>query len=348
MSRTMLPFIICLLGLFLFSAFNIFGIKPELMQNHLISWALAIAVFILFSRIPITVWRTNVTALYVLSVLGLFLTLFFAPSIRGARRWFDILGFSLQLSEYAKPFVLMYLAHFMASRKRVDMQTITTVILLGGFPFFLVLRQPDLGTSLNYLIMIGSMLFLAGTSIRFFIGCVVFLVTSSPLIWAFLHDYQRNRILGFLDPTYDPQGITYNVQQAIIAIGSGAFLGKGLGLGTQSQFRFLPEFYTDFAFASLVEQFGFLGGLAVITLLLALIITVLSIAYRSRTDMESFLFCAGVALLLFLGMFINIGMNTGILPVTGIPLPFITYGGSSMIATMMMLGIVYQYGKSAR
>ncbi|KXK07271.1 MAG: Rod shape-determining protein RodA [Microgenomates bacterium OLB22] len=160
--------------------------------------------------------------------------------------------------------------------------------MLGGIPFFLVLRQPDLGTSLNYLIMIGSMLFLAGTSVRFFVGCIAFLVLSSPLIWAFLHDYQRNRILGFLDPTYDPQGITYNVQQAIIAIGSGGFLGKGLGLGTQSRFRFLPEYYTDFAFASLVEQFGFLGGVVVITLLLSLIITVLSIAYRSRSDMEAF------------------------------------------------------------
>ncbi|KXK07270.1 MAG: Lipid II flippase FtsW [Microgenomates bacterium OLB22] len=118
MSRDSLPFIICFLGLFLFSTFNIFGIKPELLQNHLISWSLAVIVFIIFSRIPIAVWRTNMMILYVLSIVALLVTLLFAPAVRGARRWFDILGFSFQLSEYAKPFVLMYLAHFMASRKK--------------------------------------------------------------------------------------------------------------------------------------------------------------------------------------------------------------------------------------
>jgi rod shape determining protein RodA len=162
---------------------------------------------------------------------------------------------------------------------------------------------------------------------------------SFPIIWSLMKDYQRNRVVGFLNPQIDPQGLSYNITQSIITIGSGGVFGKGLGLGTQSRFQFLPEFHTDFAFASLVEQFGFLGGAIVLLLFGLLMYRLIQKIFVSRQNEFVYLYLIGVMTLLMSEIIINVGMNMGLMPVTGIALPFISYGGSSILSTMIMLGL---------
>ena len=281
------------------------------------------------------------TLLY-FSMLGILLSvLLFGKTIRGTEGWID-LGFTqVQPVEFAKVVLVLFLASFIA-KKTSELGEWTRLIaslILTGMLVFLVMRQPDLGSSIVLLGVWGMMLLISGIRLK---HIVVLSILGSLLVsgsWFFLADYQRARIENFMHPELDPKGSGYNVLQAMVAVGSGGMFGKGIGHGTQSQSNFLPEKHTDFIFASINEELGMAG--AFLTLFLYGVIF-----YRLRTigiqasDNFGYLITVGVYAIVLVQVSINIGMNVGLLPVTGIPLPFMSYGGSSVLSLFIGIGIV--------
>ncbi|MFS8158684.1 MAG: FtsW/RodA/SpoVE family cell cycle protein, partial [Candidatus Roizmanbacteria bacterium] len=318
---------ISIAGLYLFSFFNMFGIKKELYLIHGVYLLVALVLFFVFSRIDTKVLRSNAATAYMISIALLVIVLILGANVRGAKRWFDFFIFRFQVAEFVKPFFLMAIASVIAASKRISADMIIKGIIVTFLPLFLIFLQPDLDTVILYGMVGFCLFFVAGVKLRYYFSTAVLMGISSPILWLLLHDYQRKRIIGFLSPNLDPQGITYNINQAIIAVGSGNFFGKGLGLGTQSRFQFLPEYHTDFAFASLIEQFGFLGGAFVLALYGLLLYELFNKAFAHKDDLFATIYLYGCALFMFFSMFFNVGMNLGLLPVTGIALPFISYGG---------------------
>jgi len=214
---------------------------------------------------------------------------------------------------------------------------VPAVIVL--IPFLLIICQPDLGTALMMLIIFLSMVLFVGVRLKDLLIAGVAGLLMIPLAWHFLKDYQKDRIMTFFDPERDPLGAGYHIIQSMIAVGSGGFLGKGFLKGTQTQLKFLPEQQTDFVFSVFAEEWGFAGGIVLIILFLSLILWGLKIAQNSR-DLPGTLIAYGVTIMIFWGVFINIGMVLGILPVVGIPLPFLSYGGSSIVVLMISIGLL--------
>ncbi len=276
--------------------------------------------------------------IYITFIILLIATYVTGDVIRGSRRWIDLIVFNFQPSEFLKPFFLIYMAQLF-SKKNLTPKTLFTAAGYFVIVFLIILKQPDLGSALLYLGTFVSLIFFAGLSIRYYIYGALFALITSPILWNFLKDYQRNRIISFIDPLHDASGISYNLIQSIITVGSGGLLGRGLGLGTQSRFLFLPENHTDFAFASLIEQFGFVGGIAIIGLYCVLLYRLLLVVRDRKKEYFYYLYTVGVILFLTISITINVGMNMGIFPVTGIALPFISYGGSSVVSTMIMIAL---------
>ncbi len=327
-------------GLVIFGNFNLFGIRSDLILQQSIFVVGGIAAFLFFYKLGPGLIRSNVFLIYCIMCGLLLYVSFVSPAVRGSSRWIDLYFFKLQPSEFFRPFFLAVLAHIFARRQRGESgREFFKSIALSIVPIGLIIHQPDLGNAILYMIIVLSTLYYVGITAKFFIGLVVVGVISSPILWQFLHQYQKLRIISFLNPEANPLGISYNIIQSIIAVGSGGLWGKGLGLGTQSRFQFLPEFHTDFAFASLVEQFGFFGGALVILFFAILIFRLIRHAFAKKDDLYVFLFLLGTATILFASVAVNIGMNIGILPVTGVALPFISYGGSSVLSTFILLGM---------
>lgn len=327
-------FFISLIFISFFSLFNLFGIKREFFWNQLVFFIIGFGVFFIFFRININFLKNNSQIFYFFSLLILTITFFLAPEIRGSKRWLTFYFFNFQPSEFLKPFFIIYLSDFL-TKKTFSLIGVLFLIL----PIFLIFKQPDLGTAIIYLIILLGLLFFKKNSFRWLFYSLGIFIILSPFFWFFLKDYQKTRIISFLNPNLDPQGTSYNLVQSIITIGAGGIFGRGLGLGTQSRLYFLPENHTDFVFASLVEQFGFLGG-SILIFLYGLIIwrIIKKIFFLSQKDF-SYFFLIGVVLLILSSVFINIGMTLGILPVTGIVLPLVSYGGSSIVSMMIVLGL---------
>jgi rod shape determining protein RodA len=251
-------------------------------------------------------------------------------------------GFSFQPSELVKLTIIIALARYFSEKdteRELGLGDLIGPVLIVAVPSLLILKQPDLGTALFLVILLMSVVMLFKIRrklIMLFTGSGIIVI---PLFWFFLKDYQRKRILTFLNPELDPLGSGYHIIQSIIAIGSGGMFGKGYLKGTQTQLKFLPEQQTDFVFSVFAEEWGFLGVLILIFLFLALILWGLKIARRSK-DMSGMMMAYGVTMYVFWEIFINIGMVLGILPVVGIPLPFMSYGGSSMVVLMMGIGLL--------
>ncbi len=275
-----------------------------------------------------------------LGLLGL--TLAVGTGVGGSSRWVSILGLQFQFSELAKILMIVVLANYLGARKgRLDsIWSILGACILAGPPWLLVMAQPDLGTSLVFAAILVGMLFMAGASLRWLGAMALTVVAALPLIWTYvLEDYQKLRLTSFLDPLADVQGAGYQLFQSQIAVGSGGWFGKGLTNSTQNQLDFLPVQTTDFVFAILAEELGFIGALVVIGLFIALLWRVLVTGWRSK-DPFGTLFAAGLASMILFQLFVNVGMVTGIMPITGIPLPFITHGGASLISIAAGLGIL--------
>lgn len=333
--------IISLIGLCLFGAFNMYGIRPDLFGNFLLFLLFGWLLFFGARLVNYDLLKQNSKGIYFLFVGLLVITLFFQSDIRGARRWIDLYLFQFQTSEFFKPFFLVIIAHLLSYEKKFEYNRLLILFGSAVLPLILIFQQPDLGMVVQYVSVLVVILYFAGTSTRLIAYIVSVIAMFMPILWTFLRDYQKARVIGFLNPEIDPQGITYNITQSIITIGSGGFFGKGLGLGTQARYRFLPEYQTDFAFASLVEQFGFLGGAFVLILYSIVIYRLVRKLFDKNITLFKYLFIVGTITFISLSIFVNIGMNLGLMPVTGIALPFISYGGSSIVSTLLLLGFAF-------
>lgn len=287
---------------------------------------------------------------YPLLVIVLLVVLFFSRTVRGSTRWIDFGLFGFQPAELAKFVVILGLSRWLyLKRGQINSwKSIGQTLLYALIPAGLVLLEPDLGSALIIMGVWLGMVLISPIKKRFVILLVVLLLAAAGLGWKFvLKDYQKTRIEVFVNPSLDPRGRGYNVRQAIIAVGSGKLLGRGLGQGLQSQLRFLPERQTDFIFASASEEIGFLGCTALMVIYSYLFFRLLRVIARAKDDLGMYI-ASGVLFMLFGQTLINVGMNMGLFPVTGIPLPFLSYGGNSMIIMMASLGVVQNVYRQAR
>ena len=320
------------------SLFMLASVSPDRLVQQAVMLAVGLGIILYLSRQDSSIFFAFAPLGYVLSILLLLFTFIFGATIRGSARWIMLGTFQLQTGELAKPLLILAFAYFLEKYPPRSVRHLLLNFALFLLPTWLIFQQPDLGTALVITTIWGLQLFLAGVS-WWVVGITgAFSALTLRFLPQLLRPYQLDRLRSFLDPYHDPLGAGYNVIQSIIAIGSGGLWGKGLGHGTQSHLRFLPERHTDFAFASLAEELGLLGSLVVILILGALLfrlLTVLTHAPSSRTR----IILAGVFASLFFQSVINIGMNLGVAPVTGVTLPLISYGGSSILAVSLTLGI---------
>jgi rod shape determining protein RodA len=285
--------------------------------------------------------RTFSWLIYLVNIGLLLLTMAIGIEINGAQRWVSLGGLTFQFSEISKVLMIAVLAAFLAARKD-NLGSITTLIAAGALtipPFILVMIQPDLGTSLVFLAILLGTLFMSGASLRWMALGVGTALAALPVIWSRLQDYQQRRVLSFLDPTSDATGAGWQAMQSQIAVGSGGLGGRGFASGAETGASFLPVQSTDFAFAVLLEALGFIGGIVVFLLFVGLIWRVLLIGWRSES-VFGVAFAAGVGSMIVFQLLVNAGMVTGIMPVTGIPLPFITHGGASLTSIAIALGLL--------
>jgi rod shape determining protein RodA len=287
-------------------------------------------------------WLGAFAPLLYLFTLGLLVVVMaIGTSSLGAQRSVNFGGISFQFSEVAKVLMIIVLAKFFADRRdRIGSPLVIGAgLILIGIPVFLVYRQPDLGTSLVFVAIFFGMAFMAGARIWQLVGLVAIAGASFPVIWALLKDYQRARLSAFLDPYSDPQGAGWNIIQSLIAVGSGGSTGKGLTAGTQSPLGYLPIAESDFIFSGLAEDLGFAGAVILFVLYVVLLVAALRIAFRAR-DPFGMLIGSGVATMILFQIMVNVGMAISLMPVTGIPLPFISHGGSSLVSICFALGVL--------
>ena len=340
--------LLVLIGLaMLFSSTYEQGITSRFIRQ-LIAFGLGISLCLVVTRLPYHFLRSYAPPIYLAGVIGLLVVFFTAQIIRGAASRLDIFGFQLQPSEIMKVALIVGLAAFLANRKSLRWRGFLQSSLVAGLPIGLVILEPDIGMAALLIATWLGVMFYSGIPWRYIFllgggGVGVFLAAWK---WGF-EEYQKMRLLVFLDPTSDPLGAGYNVVQSMIALGSGRILGRGLGHGPQSQLKFLPEQHTDFILASIGEELGFIGLFLVLLLYGIVLWRILAIANRTQ-DTFGQLLAVGVFVSLLSSLTVGAGMNMGLLPVTGIPLPFLSYGGSNLLSTFLMIGIVesvHVYGK---
>jgi rod shape determining protein RodA len=326
--------------------------------GHLKPWAMSqgihFAVFIVFalglSRIPESLWKAGAFPAF-LGVLALLLAVELLGAVGGgSRRWLDLGIIRLQPSELMKLTIVLAVARFYDILPPGEIRGVNALwppAVMIGLPFLLVLTQPDLGTAT----MIASgglvVVFLAGVPIRLFAGAAAALAAILPIAWSQMHDYQRNRVLVFLDPESDPLGTGYHITQSKIAIGSGGIFGKGFLNGTQSHLDYLPEGHTDFVFATMAEEWGLVGGVLIIIGFLLLCRWGLRVAARAPTRFGR-LAAAGLTTTIFFYVAINLMMVMGLAPVVGIPLPLISFGGTAMLTVLMCIGILMSIERNGK
>ncbi len=318
---------------------TLFSINPVFFRQQAITLVLGLITFVTFTKIDLSVLSASSKFLYVGLVILLALVLIFGIEVNNARSWFDIFGVRIQISEIAKPFFFIVLAVFLTEKSTKPIFRYLGFFGLLFPVFFLISRQPDLGTGIIYFSASMLVFFLAGFKKRYVISTIVGALLLLPVVFFTLQDYQKQRILTLFDITNDPTGSSYNAIQSLISIGSGGFLGKGFGEGTQSLLRFLPEQHNDFIFATISEDLGFVGSFFVLSLFAYLLYRIYKIAIKSNGQFE-FLVCMGVFGIFFFQLLFNVGMNLGLVPIIGVTLPFVSHGGSSLVSSFIALGII--------
>lgn len=324
-----------------FSATNTGAPVSPLFIRQGITAVAGLILLLLISRIPYHSFKRYVPMLYALGIVALFGVSLTGRIIRGTISRFELLGFQLQPSEFVKVVVVLMIAWIFArGGQSVSGKKFLASLIFIGIPLVLVASEPDIGmAALMIIIWAGSILFL-GLPWRYVIALSLIGLVAAGLAWQFLLlDYQKARLANFLDPTRDPLGSGYNVSQSIVALGSGQFFGRGLGHGPQSQLKFLPERHTDFILASIGEELGFVGVSLVLLLYLVMLWRILVVAQRTK-DTFGQLIAIGTFWAFTGSIVVSAGMNMGLLPVTGIPLSLVSYGGSNLIATCLLLGLV--------
>jgi rod shape determining protein RodA len=315
-------------------------------KRQIVRFGVAFGIMIFVATINIRIWLRYAYALYFLA-LALLVAVEVAGHVgMGAQRWISLGFVNIQPSELMKIFLVLALARYYNASAIEDIGRISRLfvpIMLIAAPTVLILRQPDLGTAIMVAMTGAVVLFLAGVRLWKFVVVGIAGLAAAPIAWQFLHEYQKKRILTFLNPETDPLGAGYHIIQSKIALGSGGLMGKGFMQGPQSHLHFLPEMQTDFIFTMLAEEFGLVGGLALI-ILYALILTYgMIIAARSRNQFGR-LVAGGIISTFFFYVFINIAMVTGLIPVVGVPLPLVSYGGTVMLTLMIGFGLVISVG----
>ncbi len=304
--------------------------------------ALGMILLFVFAFLDYHNLRSYSNYFYLLGVLLLIAVLLFGSKIRGTRGWFNIAGFGLQPVEFIKFMLILFLARYFSSAS-LKINPLKHLIITGGGAFIfivLVLLQPDFGSALLLLLLWLAMIALAGFKRKYFIVLALIFAIVGAVGWAFMFkDYQKQRILTFLNPSFNPLEQGYNISQAIIAVGAGGLSGRGLGFGSQSQLKFLPEVQTDFIFAVIAEESGFLGVVLVLVFFAIFFYRCLVNLKKINNDFGVFFIVGGLCLI-FIEMFINISMNIGLLPVIGISLPLLSYGGSAMVSNLMLIGVI--------
>jgi len=295
----------------------------------------------IITRIDYHTLLAQVPVLYVISVLALVATFVIGKTVFGSRRWIPVAGFHLQVSEFVKLVLVLLVARYLTELKTEQLE-LPDLLKLGGLigiPMALVMKQPDLGTALTYLPVLVAGIFLAGLRWQYAAALIMVCALVMPVSWFLLKDYQKARLVSFVDPNQDPKGTGYQVIQSRIAVGSGGMWGRGVTKGTQTQYRFLPVPHTDFIFSAFAEEHGFVGVVFSLGLYFLLLMQVVQNA-QMATDRAGMYICMGVAALLLFHVLVNVGMVVGRMPVTGIPLPLMSSGGSNIMSVFLMLGLV--------
>lgn len=331
---SLLLVLFCLMG---FSIALIWSINPGYLVPQIFFFFIGIIFYLLFSGTNSSFLKSIAKIIYPVSLVFLAITLV-SYEVRGAARWIDLFGFRIQPSEIIKPFIIVSYAYFMSEFKIKKIIDYFKLFILFILPIAIIFLQPDLGNVVIFFIVLASMLFANNFSLKIILLLFLAATLLSPRLWHTLRDYQKQRIVTFINPQADPQGAGYNAIQAMIAVGSGGIFGHGLGRGTQSHLRFLPENHTDFIFASLTEELGITGALTLLVFYIIIFIKLIRIAAKTG-EKFSYLLVIGIFVQLFSQVFINIAMNIGLVPITGVTLPFISSGGSSLIASFIALGI---------
>jgi rod shape determining protein RodA len=310
--------------------------------KHGIRFAILMSVGIGISLVKPETWMALAWPIYGAVLVGLIGVELLGRVGGGSQRWLDLGIIQLQPSEFMKIAVVLVLAryyHFLPRGYETKLNALLPALALIALPAALVMLQPDLGTALSITFGGVVVMFLAGVRLWLFLGAGVAGIAALPLAWSMLHDYQRKRVLIFLDPATDPRGAGYHITQSKIAIGSGGFSGKGYLEGTQSHLDYLPELQTDFIFATMAEEWGFLGGLFIIVMFGTVLAWGISVALQARGQFQRLL-AMGLTATLFFYLAINMMMVMGLAPVVGIPLPLISYGGSAMMTVLVLLGLI--------
>ena len=348
--RSDIQLVLAVLLLTLIGAFNFYSIThaagsplSALFGKQMLWFAIGGSFFILLSFLNYKIFLRFSPLIYGLNLFFLVLVLFIGQTSQGAQRWIDLGAFSYQPAETMQIAVMIILAHLFAKKSVHSVYGFKQVLpafLLTTLPMALIIYQPDLGTALLLGIQSLTLVCFLKITRRVFLSLIALVLIIAPALWMFtLRDYQKERVIAFLSPVKDPQGSGYNTIQSKIAIGSGQVFGKGFRDGTQSHLEFLPESHTDFAFSVLSEEHGFTGSVFVLALFFFLIFKILKTAGQSK-DKEGVYLCLGVSSILFWHLFVNVGMASGILPVVGVPLPFLSYGGTSQVSIFIALGLV--------
>jgi rod shape determining protein RodA len=336
----LLTLVLLLLGISLAVVASASGQSPARISGHLINMGLALGLMMVMANVPPHLLSKVGPPLYAAGLVLLIGVALFGEVRNGSRRWMNLGIVAFQPSELLKLALPLMLAWYFQRNEGVLR---ARHFLVGGalllVPFLLILRQPDLGTALMIGVSGFYLLFFAGLPWKVMLGGAVLGMASLPVVWGLMHDYQQRRVLTLLDPTSDPLGDGYHIIQSTIAIGSGGMFGKGWMQGTQNQLDFIPERTTDFIYAVFGEEFGYLGVIILVGLYLAIVARGLVIAGRAPT-LFGRLIAASLSLILFTYVFVNMGMVSGILPVVGVPLPLMSYGGTALITLLLGVGIL--------
>jgi rod shape determining protein RodA len=311
-------------------------------KSHIVRFLLFFVLFFVVSFVKTSFWYSSATLFYLSILVLLILVKFFGLTSSGSQRWLDLYFLNLQPSELMKIGLILFLAkyyHNISSGDVNKFRYLAQPLLALLFPVILVITQPDLGTS--FLIAVGGVIvvWLAGVKMKFFAYLGGLFLLSAPVAISFLKPYQKSRILTFIDPSRDPLGAGYQITQSKIAIGSGGLFGKGFLDGSQSYLDYLPEKHTDFIFTLFSEEFGFFGSMTILLIYILITWRIVSIGHTLRTSFGR-LYCYSFATAFFIYVSVNMGMVLGLIPIVGAPLPIMSYGGSSMMAIMIGLGIV--------
>lgn len=331
--------VVAALLLTMYGLSTLLSLDRQLFYQQLVFSFVGIGLFVLFMRSDFSLYRYLDRYIYGFSIILLLLT-FLGPEVRGATRWLEIAGMRLQPSEFVKPFLIVSWASFLHRYPIDKLRNFFLHLLLIAIPFLLVFEQPDLGNAIVLFVTWLAMVILSG--LPWLVVGVAGLLASllAPLGYTFLEEYQKQRLMTFINPLHDPRGAGYNSIQSIIAVGSGQLFGRGFGRGTQTLLRFLPEYHTDFIFASLSEEFGLVGSVLLLGTFFVLLWQIILHARRVATDALAFAFMVGMCVMIATQMIVNVGMNVGLVPITGITLPLVSYGGSSLLSMWISIGML--------